>query len=180
MHFGLIRSYKRWRHGRGFGVHSPFAYEFITLTLRERLPYYAYERIDAACRNLSDTTLRPDKIKLIFRVVARFSPSTVAIIGESNSKAERLAVKSARQSASIVGEPDDADMVIVKDDCCLGEPSSAGQRVYIFPDMRRRSATTCETLWSRVCHGIRFDNGRAMTIIIASPRFPRQRFDVRF
>ena len=35
-------SYLRWRHGRGFGIHSPFAYNFICLTLRERLPYYAY------------------------------------------------------------------------------------------------------------------------------------------
>lgn len=180
MRFGLIKAYKRWRHGHGFGVHSPFAYDFITLTLRERLPYYAYERIDAACRNISDSTLSARKVKLIFRVVAKFSPKTVAILGERNSKAVRLAVKSACPSASLSGDAGMADMVIISDDCVLNEPPATERRVYIFPDMRRESAVTCETLWSRIGHGIRFDNGRAMTIIIASPRFPRQRFDVWF
>ena len=31
--------FQRLRHGRGFGVHSPWAYRFIREVLRERLPY---------------------------------------------------------------------------------------------------------------------------------------------
>ena len=46
MRIELTRRFKRWRHGRGFGIHSPFAYSFVKETLRQKLPYYAYELID--------------------------------------------------------------------------------------------------------------------------------------
>lgn len=36
----------RIRHRCGYGVHSPFAYRFITEVLYEDLPYYAYDELD--------------------------------------------------------------------------------------------------------------------------------------
>lgn len=33
---------KRFRHRRGYGVHSPFAFQFITYVIYERGTYYAY------------------------------------------------------------------------------------------------------------------------------------------
>ena len=42
---GRLRRYrtafKRYRHGKGFGIHSPFAFSFVLKVLRERLPYYS-------------------------------------------------------------------------------------------------------------------------------------------
>lgn len=37
---------RRFRHRCGYGVHSPFAFRFITDILYMRLPYYAYEEMD--------------------------------------------------------------------------------------------------------------------------------------
>lgn len=39
--------YLRWRHSKGYGVHSPFAYRFVTDVLRPGpYGYYAYNEID--------------------------------------------------------------------------------------------------------------------------------------
>ena len=37
----------RKRHNRGFGIQSPSAFFFVTQVLKEKLPYYAYEELDA-------------------------------------------------------------------------------------------------------------------------------------
>lgn len=34
-------------HRKGFGIHSPFVFEFVNLILRERRPYYIFSRIEA-------------------------------------------------------------------------------------------------------------------------------------
>ena len=45
---GIIDWYKRWRHGHGFGVHSPYAYRLVRDVLRpgRGYAYYAYADID--------------------------------------------------------------------------------------------------------------------------------------
>lgn len=37
----------RFRHRKGYGVHSPFAFRFITDVIYEQQPYYAYKELDA-------------------------------------------------------------------------------------------------------------------------------------
>lgn len=51
---GIAEAYRRWRHGRGYGVHSPFAYELVKQVVRpERgYAYYGYGAIDDALMNL--------------------------------------------------------------------------------------------------------------------------------
>ena len=34
---------RRFRHRRGYGVHSPFAFDFITDVVYERTAYYKYK-----------------------------------------------------------------------------------------------------------------------------------------
>lgn len=38
----LTRLYRRWRHTRGFGVHSPFAFRLVTEVIRPPLGYIYY------------------------------------------------------------------------------------------------------------------------------------------
>lgn len=43
----LWDSYLRWRHSKGFGVHSPYAYKFVTSVLKPgKYGYYAYDEIN--------------------------------------------------------------------------------------------------------------------------------------
>lgn len=44
---GLRKSYLRWRHSKGFGVHSPYAYRFVKDVLRPgAYGFYSYNEID--------------------------------------------------------------------------------------------------------------------------------------
>lgn len=44
---GFWDFYLRWRHSKGFGVHSPYAYKFVTDVVNPgKYGYYAYKRLD--------------------------------------------------------------------------------------------------------------------------------------
>ena len=180
MKIDLARRYKRWRHGRGFGIHSPFAFDFITRTLRERLPYYAYPKLDALAAEKWQGASGQRRLRLIFRIAVRFNPATAAIVGERNAALQKVALKAMRRDIDLKSSPSEAEMVIVND-ATPSLPAIIGERaVYIFPDTTHGGPAACEALWAATTRGMRFDNARGFTIIILSPRLPRQQFDVRF
>lgn len=83
----------RYRTSRGFGVHSPFAFDFITKVLRDRKAfYYAYPEIDAFCgkrrrdsvidNNLfSASSYASQEARMLFRILCRFNPDQVIEVG---------------------------------------------------------------------------------------------------
>lgn len=86
----LLTAPVRYKRSRGFGIHSPFAYRFITGVLREPLPYYAYaditrrrnmafnlaSRIEGHRRVISEKNAR-----LLFRIAADVNPRVILQIG---------------------------------------------------------------------------------------------------
>ena len=60
---------KRQRSSRGFGIHSPFAYDFVINVLRERCLYYAYSNIEGHDN------------RLIYRIALHLHPSEVCCGG---------------------------------------------------------------------------------------------------
>lgn len=177
MGFGIARRYKRWRHGRGFGIHSPFAFDFITHTLRERRPYYAYDNIDAIAAETRDSDLPWKRLRLIFRIAVRYNPATVGIFGNLNIETEKKVIENLRSDVSIRTSPEDCDFAIINSDCD-GLPSVKPQAVYIFPDARRSNLNL--ELWSQVKRGMRFDNCKDFVVIVTSPSVSRQSFEVAF
>ncbi len=81
----------RYNRSKGFGIHSPFAYDFVTTTLRERCRYYGYSLIESCrgevCRMLSGARGRHRRVislkgaKRLFRIVCRFNPSAILEVG---------------------------------------------------------------------------------------------------
>lgn len=63
------------RHGRGFGVHSPLAYDLITNVLPDRPAYYGDEDIDKTSSSPRAARLG----RILLRLVARFKPAKVCI-----------------------------------------------------------------------------------------------------
>ncbi len=93
---GRIRRYRtalsRHHRSAGYGIHSPFAFNFVLNVLRERLPYYCYADLENLRKAVISATrhhLRHPRIisfknaKLLFRVTNYFGPRRVLQIGTS-------------------------------------------------------------------------------------------------
>lgn len=88
--------YRRLRTSRGFGVHSPFAFDFITKVLRDRDSfYYAYPEIDSLCgKNRRDikidnllfhqTDFEQQEARMLFRILVKFQPEQIIEMGGAN------------------------------------------------------------------------------------------------
>lgn len=78
---GVASWYKRWRHSRGFGVHSPYAYRIVTEVLNpgRRYAYYLEE------------TLPSRRLRLLYRVIAELRPASIVI---SAPESERKVLES--------------------------------------------------------------------------------------
>ncbi len=104
-----IKLYRKLRHRKGYGIHSPLAYSLITKVIEEKYPYYVFDEIEKMRQELiDDTTLvsylgRSGKIKkktigeitlkechhrkygaLLFRLVNFFKATSVLNVGSSS------------------------------------------------------------------------------------------------
>lgn len=80
----LVRCYVRlcrFRHRRGYGIHSPFAFGLVTKVFYERGAYYAYAPLRKMRRQIvHNTTERGDRLML--RLINAFQPADCFIGGE--------------------------------------------------------------------------------------------------
>lgn len=67
------------KHRKGFGVHSPFAYSVITEVIEEKLPYYAYHRMQRTYDKQSPIAFKV--ACLLLRLANRFSCRRVVELG---------------------------------------------------------------------------------------------------
>lgn len=92
--FDIIRHPNRWKRSLGFGVHSPFAFSFITKVINEtEAVYYAYPEIDALCPKnklvgfneiFAGGDFAIPEAHLLFRTLCRVNPSVVIEIGNGH------------------------------------------------------------------------------------------------
>lgn len=68
------------RHRKGFGVHSPFAFSFITDCVGYPGHYYADTELADACDGFSRKVRRQSR--LVFRIVARMAPESAVLYPE--------------------------------------------------------------------------------------------------
>ncbi len=84
----------------GFGVHSPFAFDFIRRVLAQPCAYYCYPDINRLASSRRDAACA----RLLFRVVLHFRPETIAIApGVELSEAMIAALKAAQPLATLSG-----------------------------------------------------------------------------
>lgn len=156
----------RWRHGHGFGVHSPWAYRIITEVIGESAKYYAYPEIDALFGKRRKTA------RQVFRLLLHLQPGKVIIVGDN--KWHELVAKvgelhHGNPTVMIVDNPseysecsDNSETIIFT---CLG--TSAGQAVWRKAVAERAS-------------GMAIDSHRKIGIISFRHGLPRQTIHARF
>lgn len=77
----------RFRHRRGYGVHSPFAYRFITEVVYERELFYAYEELMATLPFHLRFRVRKG-LELMLRI-ANYRQPRLIVMADANEHAER-------------------------------------------------------------------------------------------
>lgn len=97
----LFRRLSTLRHGRGFGVHSPLAYELISSVLRDRPAYYA----DASLKQFFPDRRHRRMARILLRLIARFEPRSVAL-----PELFLPVVAKADSNIPLSDNPDEADM----------------------------------------------------------------------
>ncbi|MBO5787872.1 MAG: hypothetical protein J6R07_04275 [Bacteroidaceae bacterium] len=73
----------RKRHNRGFGIQSPSAFFFITQVLREKLPYYAYDRLDLIAECCNDMSAK--RCRRLFRIANDVSPASAITVASATA-----------------------------------------------------------------------------------------------
>lgn len=75
----IKKSVRKLKHRKGYGVHSPFAYAIITEVIEEKLPYYAYRRMQRSYDKQSPIS---HKVAcLLLRLANRFKCRKAAELG---------------------------------------------------------------------------------------------------
>lgn len=96
---------RRFMRSRGFGVHSPFAFNFINGVLRpgRGCTYYAYRSLGAICAE-SGGRLRVSDMRLLHRMICALRPTAFCAIGPDSGHTVRCAALAAR-SMTVVSDP---------------------------------------------------------------------------
>lgn len=70
---------RKLRNRKGYGVHSPFAFNLITEVIEEKMPYYAYQQMQRLYP--ANGPLKFKVAALMFRLANRFKSRNIAEIG---------------------------------------------------------------------------------------------------
>ena len=86
-----LNAWSRHHRSGGFGIHSPYAYQFVRNVWKQRLPYYAYGGIHQLLDTIKAATTRRQRremniisereAQLLFRVTNFFNPQHILQVG---------------------------------------------------------------------------------------------------
>lgn len=163
---GFLNIYAWWqrlRHSRGFGIHSPFAYRFITEVLNQPYAYYSYDK------------LRTDRERLIYRVALSFGPGRPCCAASpQDEKAARMALS------------DKGKICFVLIDCAVADQTHCARAIEHLAagvPLMALNAHRCPQLTDAVNamhHGMTFRNARSTIIAVPYPHLPLTHIPVRY
>lgn len=116
----LGQPYLRWRHSKGFGVHSPFAYNLVMNVVSPgKYGYYGYDEIEAVFPDRMTARERRIRLdaRLVLRILVNLGLKRMIIVGESHPSfkkaAESTKVNFKQTSHLSKMNPGKGDLVII-------------------------------------------------------------------
>lgn len=85
----LLHWLLRFRKRCGYGIHSPFAFGFVTGVIYEKGEYYAYSRLPKPTSS-ADCDFRLKDLRLMLRLMNYQRPASCLCVGEDEPSAESL------------------------------------------------------------------------------------------
>ena len=111
-----FRWLRRFRHRKGYGIHSPFAFEFVTGVV------YGHDGEGAlplppGCESEAGAALRPKDMRLLIRLIRHRQPSICVVWGWGKGSAPALALRTGSPGTQYIYRkmneiPAQADMVV--------------------------------------------------------------------
>lgn len=148
LHF--LSAPERTARGRGFGVHSPFAFRFVREALTQPLAYYAYPELNAAARA---DKVSPKGVRALFRCALFLRPVAIDYVGAAPCAAVTKALT--------LGNP---------------APAKAGMPFKAYAALSD-GISHVEAMWAQSESGMLFVAPQ-MTIFVAWDNLPHQRFNI--
>lgn len=175
---------RRWWRSKGFGIHSPFAFEYVNEVIAQPCHYYAYSKTDIVakrCRVSRRLT------RLLSRVTIRCWSQSAVCLGTDSWVEEVL--KASRNDIAILRQPRRDTTLFILGNAhmpeeaflsTLDEISSCEATIVLLGVNNRYSATatTFSRLKQESQHGMTFSDGYT-AIVITNRKLPRQDFILR-
>ena len=134
----------RIRKRKGYGVHSPFAFDLVTNVLYNKEKYYAYEEIDRGLRWWEKGRVKSMR-HLAFRLANYQEPRTFYCKGVDKALWDACRYGSRNMKMLPPGSTEKADMVFVS-----GADEEAMQHVGEGTMLLVKDINNCRKFWDRV------------------------------
>lgn len=169
---------RRLARRRGFGVHSPFAYDFIRRVISQPCAYYCYPQLRQLARAAG---MRPAVQLLLFRVSLNFRPRHLVVEGADDAVRDAIIAAVAEGSPEVRTDGDGpADMTVVCGEVGESVALQCAEHggVVVFTDKRRTSGLA-RNLWLSTARGMLF-RGSRVAVYAGAPHLPHQLYNVWF
>lgn len=176
-------AYKRWRHSRGYGVHSPFAYRIVKEVINPERGYgwYGYKPLSDKYRGkVSDGTIR--RSLMLLRLASFLDIGSAYIADFSDRKIIEYALKQVNSKIGLTSDAQLADnaRLIITDGKSLGLEKLSkllerpGRAVYI----RDIPSKWTEKLFENLDEGLML-HSRRNALLISRPGMMKVSYTLR-